>query len=137
MASFSFAFTFRRQLSTICKAKNMSDPLVKVVNALKAEKVIPDVIPASVNFLPSVLFHIVWPSNGTEVVLGNKVQRGLTLDEPEIKILPEVAPKEDQVDSTHPSNLSYTLVMTDPDAPSRADPKFGEWRHWVVSLDLS
>jgi hypothetical protein len=137
MASFSFAITLRRQLSTISKPKNMSDPLVKVVTALKAEKVIPDVIPASANFLPSVLFHIVWPSNGTEVVLGNKVQRGLTLDEPEIKILPEVAPKEDQVDSTHPSTLSYTLVMTDPDAPSRADPKFGEWRHWVVSPGLS
>ena len=26
----------------------------------------------------------------------------------------------------------YTVVMTDPDAPSRADPKFREWRHWVV-----
>ncbi|KAH3759685.1 protein D2 [Pelomyxa schiedti] len=30
-----------------------------------------------------------------------------------------------------PSTL-YTLVMTDPDAPSRASPKFREWRHWVV-----
>ncbi|KAG5463824.1 MAG: protein D1, partial [Olpidium bornovanus] len=28
---------------------------------------------------------------------------------------------------------TYTLVMTDPDAPSRKDPKFGEWRHWVVT----
>ncbi|XP_071801019.1 protein D2-like [Asterias amurensis] len=26
----------------------------------------------------------------------------------------------------------YTVVMTDPDAPSRADPKFREWRHWLV-----
>ncbi|GAB6024935.1 hypothetical protein CHUAL_010037 [Chamberlinius hualienensis] len=26
----------------------------------------------------------------------------------------------------------YTFVMTDPDAPSRADPKFGEWLHWLV-----
>jgi hypothetical protein len=24
-------------------------------------------------------------------------------------------------------------VQTDPDAPSRADPKFGQWRHWVVT----
>ena len=27
---------------------------------------------------------------------------------------------------------SYTMVMTDPDAPSRQDPKMGQWRHWVV-----
>lgn len=27
----------------------------------------------------------------------------------------------------------YTVIMTDPDAPSRKDPKFGEWRHWIVA----
>ncbi|ELU15110.1 hypothetical protein CAPTEDRAFT_6247 [Capitella teleta] len=27
----------------------------------------------------------------------------------------------------------YTLIMNDPDAPSRQDPKFGEWHHWLVT----
>ncbi|KAG5668469.1 hypothetical protein PVAND_016409 [Polypedilum vanderplanki] len=26
----------------------------------------------------------------------------------------------------------YLLCMTDPDAPSRKDPKFREWHHWLV-----
>ncbi|EDO34139.1 predicted protein, partial [Nematostella vectensis] len=26
----------------------------------------------------------------------------------------------------------YTLLMTDPDAPRRSDPKFREWHHWLV-----
>jgi len=26
----------------------------------------------------------------------------------------------------------YTLCMTDPDAPSRNNPKFREWHHWLV-----
>ncbi|XP_068152879.1 protein D2 [Drosophila tropicalis] len=26
----------------------------------------------------------------------------------------------------------YTLLLTDPDAPSRKDPKFREWHHWLV-----
>lgn len=26
----------------------------------------------------------------------------------------------------------YLLCMTDPDAPSRQDPKFREWHHWLV-----
>ena len=26
----------------------------------------------------------------------------------------------------------YTLIMTDPDAPSRAEPKAREWHHWLV-----
>jgi phosphatidylethanolamine-binding protein (PEBP) family uncharacterized protein len=25
----------------------------------------------------------------------------------------------------------YTLILSDPDAPNPADPKFGEWQHWV------
>ncbi|XP_048368885.1 phosphatidylethanolamine-binding protein 4 [Sphaerodactylus townsendi] len=27
----------------------------------------------------------------------------------------------------------YVLLMVDPDAPSRADPKFCYWRHWLVT----
>jgi len=30
------------------------------------------------------------------------------------------------------SDSLYTLSLTDPDAPSRADPKFREWWHWLV-----
>jgi len=26
----------------------------------------------------------------------------------------------------------YTLILTDPDAPSRKDPKWGQWWHWLV-----
>lgn len=29
-------------------------------------------------------------------------------------------------------NSFYTLLMTDPDAPSRANPEFREWHHWLV-----
>ncbi len=29
-------------------------------------------------------------------------------------------------------NSFYTLLMTDPDAPSRAQPEFREWHHWLV-----
>ena len=29
-------------------------------------------------------------------------------------------------------NSFYTLIMTDPDAPSRENPKMREWHHWLV-----
>ncbi|XP_062995466.1 phosphatidylethanolamine-binding protein 4 [Elgaria multicarinata webbii] len=29
-------------------------------------------------------------------------------------------------------NKKYVLIMVDPDAPSRANPKYRFWRHWVV-----
>ncbi|ETO33247.1 hypothetical protein RFI_03860 [Reticulomyxa filosa] len=27
----------------------------------------------------------------------------------------------------------YTLILTDPDAPSRKEPKYREWLHWIVT----
>ncbi|KAG8965157.1 hypothetical protein FRC03_000864, partial [Tulasnella sp. 419] len=30
------------------------------------------------------------------------------------------------------TSATYTIVLTDPDAPSRHDQKFGQWRHWVL-----
>ncbi|KAF5329603.1 hypothetical protein D9619_009388 [Psilocybe cf. subviscida] len=114
----------------------MSDPLSKVASALTSSGVIPTVVPTS--FTPSMLFSVVWPGTGAEVILGEQIVRDLTLDEPEIKVLPmggtgssgaSGAWAQDDGDTPPPT---YTLVMTDPDAPSRADPKYGEWRHWVV-----
>jgi phosphatidylethanolamine-binding protein len=29
-------------------------------------------------------------------------------------------------------NFYYTLIMVDPDAPSRQKPKFREWQHWLI-----
>ncbi|XP_034025877.1 phosphatidylethanolamine-binding protein 4 isoform X2 [Thalassophryne amazonica] len=29
-------------------------------------------------------------------------------------------------------NMMYTLVMVDPDAPSRTNPTSAYWRHWLV-----
>ena len=109
----------------------MADPLSKVTNALQADNVIPDVIPASVQFSPRVLFSVFWPSTGTEVMLGSRIAKNLTQEEPEIKISPMQGGGGSGVEE-----FSYVVVMTDPDAPSRADPKFGQWRHWVVCLSL-
>jgi phosphatidylethanolamine-binding protein (PEBP) family uncharacterized protein len=30
-----------------------------------------------------------------------------------------------------------TMVLTDPDAPSREDPKWGEFCHWIASVKVS
>lgn len=101
------------------------DPLPSVVAALKREQIIPDVIPET--FSPTILFSVIWP-NGKEAVLGTLLTRDDTLDEPNVSLVPLDVPSEHQL-SQEPT---YTLVMTDPDAPSRADPKFKQFRHWVV-----
>lgn len=58
-------------------------------------------------------------NSGVTVELGNE------LTPTQVKDIPNVTYKADD-------NAFYTLIMTDPDAPSRQNPKFREWRHWTV-----
>ncbi|KAJ8487375.1 hypothetical protein ONZ51_g4213 [Trametes cubensis] len=102
-----------------------TDPLSSILSALKREQIIPDVLPES-TFTPSVLFSVVFP-NGAEVNLGNYIDVNETQDEPEIRFAALNGPWDDA------GEASYTLAMLDPDAPSRADPIYRTFRHWVIT----
>ncbi|TFK21588.1 PEBP-like protein [Coprinopsis marcescibilis] len=110
------------------------DPSTTLLAILTDGGIIPDVIPASLNFKPSVYFSTIFPgfaSSKTDITLGTTYERSRTLKEPDIEV---VATAPEQLEGAVPgSTKSYTLVMTDPDAPSRSDPKFGQWRHWVTT----
>lgn len=53
------------------------------------------------------------------VNLGNELKATQTKDAPKVSWAAE-------------KGAYYTLMKVDPDAPSRADPKFREFRHWLV-----
>ncbi|KAI7860700.1 phosphatidylethanolamine-binding protein [Circinella umbellata] len=72
-----------------------------------------------VNLIP----EFTYPGN-KEVSLGNTLTPSDTAEQPTINFVP---PEQ---------SASYTLVMTDPDAPSATDHKFGPWRHWI-SVNVS
>jgi len=117
---------------------SMTSPLGSIVVALERQGIIPDVIPP--DFTPTLFFSIVYPT-GREVATGNTLFREDTLDEPDVVITPMNLPFAN-ADSTGEGDdlakeVSYTLVMTDPDAPSRADPKYRQFRHWVVRVTNS
>lgn len=59
-----------------------------------------------------------------EVMLGTELFKEDIQNEPDVEITPMGG--EDGAPT-------YTLAMFDPDAPSRNDPKYGPFRHWVVS----
>lgn len=60
-----------------------------------------------------------------EYKTGIKVDGGNVLTPTQVKDVPKVTWDTE-------SDGYYTLCMTDPDAPSRQDPKFREWHHWLV-----
>lgn len=85
---------------------------------IKAE-IIPTVLD---DFYPSVFINVSWPTKKI-AELGNTIKPKKLQDEPQITL----------IDITHDLSLdlTYTIVMTDPDAPSRDNPKWSEMCHWI------
>lgn len=81
---------------------------------MEKEGVVPDVIPVA----PREKATVSYPS-GVSVNEGNELKPRQVKDQP-------------KVEWNADSSALYTLCMTDPDAPSRKDPKFREWHHWLV-----
>ncbi|EDV90699.1 protein D2 [Drosophila grimshawi] len=85
-----------------------------VEDSFKAHGVVPDVVPHA----PSQLLKVTYEN-------GLVAKEGVVLTPTQVKSQPLVE-WEAQPDEY------YSLIMTDPDAPSRAEPKFREFKHWVV-----
>jgi len=77
------------------------------------------VVPDVVDSVPAHVIELKYPS-GVEVKLGNELTPTQVKDIPTHISWPAEADK------------FYTLCMTDPDAPSRGNPKYREWHHWLV-----
>ncbi|CAI5451097.1 unnamed protein product [Caenorhabditis angaria] len=84
--------------------------------AFTKHQVIPDVLPSGA---PSKTLSVKYNS-GVEASLGNVLTPTQVKDQPEVKWDAE-------------DGALYTLIMTDPDAPSRQDPIYREWHHWLVA----
>ncbi|XP_012226992.1 protein D2 isoform X2 [Linepithema humile] len=88
--------------------------LSSMAQDLKKHGVIPDVV----DKVPESVLNVTYPDNIT-VEIGKELTPTQVKDEPNVKW-------------SGKDNKFYTLCMTDPDAPSRKEPKFREWHHWLV-----
>lgn len=84
------------------------------------DEIFPEIIDA---FTPSAQLKVVFPSTKQEVQLGNVITPADSKEQPEVYV---------NVNSTS-KGVSYTLVMTDPDAPSRTDKQYSEFAHYLVT----
>ncbi|XP_055678084.1 protein D3-like [Lutzomyia longipalpis] len=85
-----------------------------VAGKFQSSEVVPDVVASA----PNKPIEIKYPS-GVEVNFGNE------LTPTDVKDIPYVTW------DANPDDY-YTLIMTDPDAPSRKEPTFREFKHWTV-----
>nr|ATU82444.1 venom protein PE-binding-like protein [Lethocerus distinctifemur] len=78
-----------------------------------------EIVPDVVGVAPQETLEVTYDGGKLKVDGGNELTPTQVKDIPSVKWVAE------------PGAL-YTLCMTDPDAPSRKDPKFREWHHWLV-----
>ncbi|CAJ2513025.1 Uu.00g011440.m01.CDS01 [Anthostomella pinea] len=95
----------------------------KVQHELKKAEIIPTVIN---EFLPSFVLDAKWSSDNY-ADLGNTLKVDAAQDEPSIKIHPISG------SSALADDVTYTITITDPDAPSRDDPKWSEICHFIAT----
>lgn len=106
--------------------------LLSIVDGLKKHEIFPDVLPP---FTPQGLLTISY-GQGLDVLLGNQLSVKDTQSTPSIQFTLNVG-DDDLVKSFSTSDL-FTLVLTDPDAPSRTDKKWSEFCHYIkTNLKLS
>lgn len=90
------------------------------MQAFKTNEVVPDVI----KYAPKSEMIVLYRKFNKEVKLGNILTPAQVKDAPQVKF--------EAVSGSY-----YTLVFTDPDAPSRKKPIRREWYHWLVSYQFS
>ncbi|KAI9203384.1 phosphatidylethanolamine-binding protein [Polychytrium aggregatum] len=97
----------------LTQEQKMQAALLKASKALIDSSILGEVVPAE--FRPSVELNVKY--------LSKKVTYGKELNI-DVSWIPE-------------EGAYYTLILTDPDVPSRKNPEDGEYRHWVVSNILN
>ncbi|KAK0635981.1 phosphatidylethanolamine-binding protein [Bombardia bombarda] len=101
----------------------------KIQKLLKKAEIIPTVID---DFVPALTLAAKWPSD-EHAKLGNTLKPNKLQDAPSIS-LHSPSDKSNNECSTidSQSKASYVIALTDPDAPSRDDPKWSEMCHWIA-----
>ncbi|KAI1386899.1 PEBP-like protein [Hypoxylon trugodes] len=101
--------------------------LYKVQHKLKKADIFSTVID---KFLPSFLLDAEWPS-GESAKLGNTLKVDEVQDEPSI-IVHRGHPASSSA-TGEGSGVTYAISITDPDAPSRDNPEWSEFCHFIAT----
>ncbi|KAK0736265.1 phosphatidylethanolamine-binding protein [Apiosordaria backusii] len=96
----------------------------KVRKELWDAEIIPTVID---DFIPPLLLNARWPHHHTHASLGNTLKPSKLDSAPSITL-----EGYNQALNNWKEGMTYVITLTDPDAPSRDDPKWSEFCHWIA-----
>jgi phosphatidylethanolamine-binding protein len=95
-------------------------------DALKYASVIPDVLD---DFAPTHSISVSYPKAHESVQLGNDIPVASVSSRP----IFEFHAMSTEAGTAGSKNKTFTLVLTDPDAKSRDNPKWSEMCHWILT----
>ncbi|KAI0899418.1 PEBP-like protein [Annulohypoxylon nitens] len=104
----------------------LDSDVYKVQYELEKAEIFPHVID---KFLPSFLLDAEWPS-GEQAKLGNTVKVDDVQNEPTITVHGGGSTSSL---GARDSDMTYAIVITDPDAPSRGNPEWSEFCHFIAT----
>ncbi|KAL1235881.1 Phosphatidylethanolamine-binding protein [Trichinella spiralis] len=107
--------SLNRHFSRSILSKFCNSSMSSLKDKFEEHKIIPDVVDQA----PTQHLQVKYKS-GVQADLGNVLTPTQVKEPPSLNWV------------ATPGAL-YTMVMTDPDAPSRQNPKFREWHHWLVA----
>jgi phosphatidylethanolamine-binding protein len=100
--------------------------LLSEQHRLKKAHIIPDTLD---DFIPSCYLLVVYTSSHEVVRLGNRIKPSYNKKVPVVRILCSNTKADENV-------KSFTVALTDPDAPLRKYPEWREMCHWIVTVPI-
>lgn len=93
-----------------------------------------EIIPTVIDkFKPIMGLSAEWNPPKDVASLGNTLEPSHLQSAPIVRLEKAETGVESSVESTVRPGMTYVLTVTDPDAPSRDDPKWSEYCHWIAS----
>nr|OQO31635.1 hypothetical protein B0A51_00787 [Rachicladosporium sp. CCFEE 5018] len=99
----------------------------ELIDILTKAGIIPDVLDP---FVPNLTLSIFWENATAEV--GNLVSVSDVQNPPDVQFI-DFAPASLRSSKKHAKHPQLTLALTDPDAPSRENPKWSQVCHWLAT----
>ena len=91
---------------------------------LRQNEIIGDVLD---DFNPTYRIIAAFPKYHESVLLGNQISEKAVQHRPTFEF------QDLETIGSRPDNSTFTLILTDPDATSRDDPKMSEMCHWIMT----
>ncbi|KAF5027142.1 hypothetical protein F66182_768 [Fusarium sp. NRRL 66182] len=127
-----FALLLAAQLGSVISEEQQrvlgpnTHDLDQIRQRLLDAEIIPDIID---DFPPALALRASWKHDSAD--LGNTLKPHHLSKSPSVRL--EKVETDSSFDSQLTRRISYAIALTDPDAPSRDDPKWSEFCHWIAT----